>query len=480
MVAVSLDSPSGRPDLPALPAPLESGPATWPARSHLPLHDELHARPALAVRRPGVVSYWVQWGMTAEAAEAALHAACNACGREPPPPGARHHRLQTAAFDLKFERHGEFVSWQANAPLAQDLGDTAASIDDALLEHLLQEARALDALPAAFAAALHAPGAGQMLAATHVVLLRTHDEQLLPRVRSAMASRRTPQDTPRIADDSRPLVGGWIADGQAAVVTDLQLAPDGFTRLLLLDFGLAADPCAREVQRLCEIEAYRMLAMLGFPVAQQEAQALTQIEEALQHTVDRMTHPDGADDSLAFDALTRMAAEVEHSAARTRYRFSATRAYHQIVQRRLADLRESRIGGMQTLSGFLARRFAPAMALCDSTDARLSDVAGRISRAVGLAQVRIESRREAANQQLLSALAHRQKLQLRLQQTVEGLSVVAISYYALGLIGTVAKGVKATVALPMHPDAVVGLATVPVVLAVGLFVRRLRRHLGDD
>jgi uncharacterized membrane-anchored protein len=457
----------------ALPLPASASPH-WPERTHLDLHEELHARPALPVQRPSVVSYWVQWGMDPAVAEAALTAACEACRRPPPQPGTRHHLLQDDAFALKYERHGEFVSWQVNRPLP----DPGEHCDDTLLQQMLRDARALDALPPGFGSALQAEGAGQMLAATHVVLVRCHDEQLLPRSRRLMSSQMGSTDG---GDDSAPLLGSWIADRKAAVLTDLRVHGDGFTRIVLLDFGLPADQAAREAQRLCEIEAYRMLAMLGFPVAQREAQSLGDLERTLQQTVDAMARREQHhDDAQAFDTLTRLAAEVEHSAARTRYRFSATRAYHQIVQRRLADLREQRLDGVQTLSGFLGRRFAPAIAFCESTDARLTDVADRINRAVSLARVRVEMHREANNQQLFQALAHRQALQLRLQQTVEGLSVVAISYYLLGLVGYVAKAAKevpAFAGLHIQPEVVIGLAVVPVVLGVKLFLNRLHKHL---
>jgi uncharacterized membrane-anchored protein len=463
-------------------SPIPSSPAAaapqWPERTHLELHDELHARPALAVQRPSVVSYWVQWGMDPARSEQALCAACAAAGEPAPPAGTRHLVLKTGDFALKYERHGEFISWQVNRPLPDD----GEAIGNPALKTLLHEVRALDALPASFAQALRGDGCGQMLAATHVVLLRCHDEALLPRARTLMSSQLGVGG--RVADDSAPLLGSWIADGKAAVLTDLRLRGDGFTRMMLLDFGLEADQAAREAQRLCEIEAYRMLAMLGFPVAQREAQSLGALERTLQQTVDAMANERaGHDDAQAFDTLTRLAAEVEHSASRTRYRFSATRAYHQIVQRRLADLRESRLDGVQTLSGFLSRRFAPAIAFCESTDARLTDVADRINRAVSLARVRVEMHREANNQQLFKALAHRQALQLRLQQTVEGLSVVAISYYLLGLVGYLAKAAKNLPALePLHlqPDVVVGLAVLPVVVGVKLFLQRLHKHLGSE
>lgn len=460
--------------LPAAPATTSHG-VPFPPRDLLELHQELHARPALPTRPTCVVSSWVQAGMAAERADAALATLCLACGSPPPAPGARHHVLQAPGFALKVERHGEFVSFQLNRPLPDVSADTEP--DDAALSALLQGASALPVLPDAFVALLSDEGAGRMVAAAHVLLIdaRAH-ESMLPRCQGLLKAQAGGGQ-----DDGATIAGAWIGDGQrGALLTHLRLGTDGFTRFVLLDFGLPPDQAAREAQRLCEVEAYRMLAMLGFPVAQQEAALLAELERTLQGTVDAMANDQAHDDARAFETLTRLAADVEHSTARTRYRFSATRAYHRIVERRLADLREQRIPGVQTLSGFLSRRFTPAMALCDSTDARLTDIAERINRATSLARVRIEVRREEGNQDLLRALATRQKQQLQLQQTVEGLSVVAISYYALGLVGYLAKAAKVLPVLePLHlqPDLVVGLAAVPVVGGVAWFVHKLRKHL---
>jgi len=443
---------------------------SWPERSHIELHDELHARPALPARSPCVVSYWVHWGMDAARAEAALGVVCRATGCTPPSAGARHHVLQCPDFALKFERHGEFVSWQVNRALPA-LPETP---DAAELRAALLATSASAVLPPQFIAELAGDGSGRMLAATHVVMLHAGGEDWLNRCLALVSSQAGRTG----ADDAAPVVGAWIGDARrGALLSNLQLQSDGFTRFVVLDFGLPPDQAAREAQRLCEIEAYRMLAMLGFPLAQQEAAHLQTLERELQRTVDAMANDDSVDDTRAFETLTRLAAEVEHGNARTRYRFSATRAYHRIVEQRLNDLREQRIHGVQTLSGFLSRRFAPAMALCESIDARLTDIAERINRAVSLARVRVEVQREASNQQVFKALAHRQKLQLRLQQTVEGLSVVAISYYALGLVGYIAKAAKDV--LQIQPDVVVGVAVLPVLAAVALFVHRLRRHWND-
>jgi len=461
-------------DHPAEPRP--ASPPRFPLRAELALHHELHARPALPARSPCVVSAWAHWGMTAELAESTMRALSLSLGAALPAPGARHHLVQAPDWSLKIERHGEFVSFQVNRPLLLAGPVDEMPVDE--LRTLMLQSSAIDGLPEAFLRLLQVEGAGQMIAASHVVLLGADGgDDILPRCRALVAA----QAGPASGDDAAPLMGAYVGDARrAALLTNLRLGPDGFVRFVLLDFGLPADQVGREAQRLCEIETYRMLAMLGFPVAQREAEALAQLERELQATVDAMAQDREHDAQRAFESLTRLAAEVEHSAVRTRYRFSATRAYERLVERRLSDLREQRIDGVQTLSGFLARRFAPAIAYCESTDRRLTDVADRIGRTAGLARVRVEMHREANNQELLAALAHRQGLQLRLQQTVEGLSVMAISYYALGLVGYLAKAAKnlpALEALHLVPDLVVGAAVLPVVGAVAWFMHRLHRHV---
>ncbi len=441
---------------------------TLPTRSDLALHQELHARPALPAQAPCAVSYWIQADMAPERADAALAALCRWVGAPDPSPGQRHARVAGPGWELKFERHGEFVSWQLNRPLDSWHWPT----DPSQARAALLQAGMLEGLPAALLAELHQPDAGRMLAATHVLMLdaRGNDEMLA----NCRVALRTGQGA-----DSHPLMGAFIGDARsAALFTQLQLGPEGFTRFVVLDFGLPPDQAAREAQRLCEIEAYRMLAMQGFPVAQREAQVLSELERRLQRTVDAMANDNAYDDAAAFADLTALAAEVEHACARTRYRFSATRAYHAIVEQRLADLREQRMVGVQTLSGFLSRRFAPAMVLCESTDRRLSDLGERINRAVNLARVRIESQREQGNQELLRALATRQHEQLKLQRAVEGLSVVAISYYALGLVGYGAKALHKLPGLSAwwpSPEALVALAVLPVLGAVAWGLRRLRK-----
>jgi uncharacterized membrane-anchored protein len=446
--------------------------ALWPTRQQTDLHDELHARPPLSVVANSVISYWVHWRMDAGEAAKAMADLCAAHQAEGPAEGARHHVLRTPTWALKFERHGEFISWQ----MTRALPEVESAPGEAQLDRLLGEASASALLPANFVASLCGPSSGQMLAAAHVLLL-TADDLSVSRCRRLLDAQAETE-----ADDI-PLIGAHISDGAATMFTRLAVGADGFIRFVVLDHGLPPDQAARAVQRLCEIEAYRMLAMLGFPVAQQEAGGLATQEGSLQDIVDAMVKQEETDDdATALEALTRLAAEVEHTAARTRYRFSATRAYRAIVQDRVSGLREQRIPGVRTLGGFLGRRFEPAMALCDSTDRRLTDVAERINRALSLARVRVEMKREASNQGLFKALVRRQKLQLRLQQTVEGLSVVAISYYSLSLVGYLAK---AAAKLPwldardISAELLVGAAVLPVTGIVAWLVHRVKRGLED-
>jgi uncharacterized membrane-anchored protein len=179
--------------------------------------------------------------------------------------------------------------------------------------------------------------------------------------------------------------------------------------------------------------------------------------------------------------LTRLAAEVESGLAASQFRFGACRAYHELVLRRIAELREQRIPGMQTMEEFMARRLTPAVATCATVSQRLHDLSERVSQASNLLSTRVDIERERQNQALLASMDRRAKLQLRLQQTVEGLSVAAICYYAAGLVGYLAKAVGST-GVRVNSDLIVGLAIPVVAVVVLLGMRRVRRSLirGDQ
>jgi uncharacterized membrane-anchored protein len=175
--------------------------------------------------------------------------------------------------------------------------------------------------------------------------------------------------------------------------------------------------------------------------------------------------------------LLGVSAELEKILADTSFRFGATGAYEALVNQRIAVLREGRFEGRQTMGEFMMRRFDPAMRTVKSAERRLQQMAERAMRAGDLLRTRVDVERSAQNQAVLASMDRRADLQLRLQRTVEGLSVVAISYYAVNL----AK----YVAYPFAPHGwsegiLTAILTPPVVLLVWLAIRRIRRKVEPD
>jgi uncharacterized membrane-anchored protein len=198
--------------------------------------------------------------------------------------------------------------------------------------------------------------------------------------------------------------------------------------------------------------------------------------EAASGTGDQASSP-GTERRL-LDRLMALAAEVERITAAADYRFGATRAYHALVERRIAELREQRIApGVPTLGETMDRRLAPAMRTCAATAGRLAALAERLARSANLLRTRVDVALEQQNHQLLTSMDRRAHLQLRLQATVEGLSVAAISYYVIGLLGHVFEAARHAGA-PLDPEVATGLAVPFVLGAVWLLVRRIRRHVG--
>jgi uncharacterized membrane-anchored protein len=230
------------------------------------------------------------------------------------------------------------------------------------------------------------------------------------------------------------------------------------------------------LQRLFEIESYRVMALLALPLARAHAPRILAVERSLASLAEQIAESDGGDEAL-LGKLTTLAADVESALVASQYRFSASRAYYELVRSRIAELQERPLPGIQTIDEFMTRRLAPAMATCFSVSQRLRDLSERVAQASGLLSTRVEIAREKQNQALLASMDRRARLQLRLQQTVEGLSVAAITYYVAGLVGYVTKGLKAS-GLGIDPEISIALAIPAVLILVTVALRRTRRKLG--
>lgn len=418
-------------------------PADHPDR--LRLADEVHARPSDPLTRPSRATY-VAVLVDADQREAEwahVAALCSGFGVAPPDPGVRQFSCVLGPLRLKWERHGEFSGY-------------TLFLDGSGPEPFVAPPAAL--LPEGW---LHEVPGVTVFAAHAELLLVVHDELPGPELLAQHFAGNT-------------VVGSEVGDRAGAAFTDFHIHADGFARWLVYDRRLTSRQAGRTLQRLFEIETYRMLALLALPIAQSQVPRITVVERALAELVDAIARDSGQDEALLHD-LTRLAAEVERELTASKFRFGACRAYHELVLTRIGELREQRLAGIQTIGEFMARRLTPAVSTCANASQRLHDLSDRLAQASSLLATRVSITRERQNQALLASMNRRAKLQLRLQQTVEGLSVAAIVYYAAGLVGYVAKAVKAG-GLKLEPDLVVGLA-IPVLAAVALrTVWKARQH----
>jgi uncharacterized membrane-anchored protein len=266
-----------------------------------------------------------------------------------------------------------------------------------------------------------------------------------------------------------------VVDGAAIVAGDFRIDLAGQMRFaVFVRPGTGARRVGRIVQRLCEIETYRAMSMLGLMRARRMSARLNEIDPKLSALVSGLDSA-GQSPEATLHELLAISAELESQAVQVSFRFGATAAYEAIVNQRIEVLREVRIQGRQTFGEFMMRRYDPAMRTVKSAEARLRSMAERAQRAAELLRTRVDVERSAQNQKLLESMDKRADLQLRLQRTVEGLSVVAISYYAVNLATYAAYPL--TDRLNISKGVATAIATPLVILLVWAAVRRIRRQM---
>lgn len=420
------------------------------------LTNELHARPFEMLTPPVRISMYACHLADGDDAVVYDHLSrlCSRFGVNPPLREKSHFSADFGGFRLRFERHTEFASYTVirNGAFEKPFEVSAS-------RYLPQDW--LESLP------------GELLVATNLALLAVEGPD------------PTQEDLSRMFVPEG-LVTSTISGAAARIWTDLRIHGDGHNRILLKPYDLPPAKAGRVAQRLLEIAAYRNFALLALPVAREVGPELARIDKGLATLTGEMAtnvERGGADaakqDSELLIRLMKLSAEIERLNSRHSYRFSAARAYFALVEERLAELREERHEGYQTIQEFLDRRLGPAMRTCESVQSQLADLSRRATRAANLLRTRVDFLLEQQNQGLLGSMDRRAKLQLRLQQTVEGLSVAAITYYTVGLVGYAAKALT-ELGLPVYPPLVQGIAVPVVGLALWLGVRRVRKHLGHE
>jgi uncharacterized membrane-anchored protein len=266
-----------------------------------------------------------------------------------------------------------------------------------------------------------------------------------------------------------------VEDGRGVLATDFRQDGDGRTRILIIDAGLTAAEAGGLAQRALEIELYRTLAMLGLPATQRAAPTVTRIEDELARLTGAIRESRGlAANRKLLDDLCTLTADLEACAAQSAYRFGASAAYHQIVQDRLQSLVERPARGFSGWAEFLGRRLEPAMRTVRAISDRQANLSTKLSRAAQLLRTRVDIELEQQSRDLLDSMDTSARAQLTLQETVEGLSVAAVSYYVVGLLGYVFKGLKEAHVIGVDAGILTGVSVPFVVGAMFLVVRRIR------
>ncbi|HVW48830.1 MAG TPA: DUF3422 domain-containing protein [Trinickia sp.] len=412
-----------------------------------PLSQELHARPFLRIDGPASVSHLAIYSEHDEEIHARLLATLSSALELPAPlPHHNHYTAQKGDWQVKWEKHTEFSTFtfvRTGTPNGLFSATAMAEVPASWLSQLKESVLV----------AVHA----ELRCGEQAAQIRTQVRELLP---------------------GPVLVGTNVLAG-GEVYCDWLVHDDHFLRLIVLDLGFREEQAGRLIQRLLEIETYRMMALLALPDARRHSQFLSKLDGSLSALMRRMQQPGhDEDDAYLLRELTHLAGQIEANAG-LETRFSASAAYEKIVLARIAELREKRIEGYPTIAEFMQRRLLPAMQTCGSVWARHQQSATRVARAVDLLRTRVNLAQEEHTTALLEGMNRTARTQLRMQHAVEGLSVAAISYYVLNLSGAALRALHA-VDLPLNPEILEGLLILPVVAAVVIFTGRIRRLGHED
>jgi uncharacterized membrane-anchored protein len=406
--------------------------------------DEIHARPFHRLEAPRRILHFA-FQINREEAKRDREAMTALCERHmfmAPGNGEVYHRLIRPDFNLRWEQHSEFTTQSWDFPIRNAKELKQQSHPPLPLGDFWQP--------------------GLLLVALDILVMS-------PTLAKGIESRF----------DETSLARSRTDDGTAEALTDFKRDAKGFTRIVVIDHGMNAIQAGSLVQRLIEIETYRTLTLLGLPEARRISADVQRIENDLAALIGKSQDAAGIEDNRRLlQSLTSLTADLETISSSVSYRFAASQAYDDIVFQRLNVLNEQQVGTDSTWQDFLARRMAPARRTLMSMQNRLQELSRKITRATTLLRTRVDVEQEQQNQELLKSMNERTRLQLRLQQTVEGLSVAAITYYLIGLIYYALQGF---VKLGVIGDASIPTAIlVPVILSgVWLLMRRFKRSLKD-
>lgn len=388
------------------------------------LHNELHARPSLYFDEPAHVFHLAFLGGDPE-----CNALLKSCCPAPFDPNAAQGITQLDGNPLKWERHTEFFTLTlVVTSSSNDL--TWTSLPESLANRV-----------------------------------KPHLQQLINSVQIVVRAETTIDLSSYGFKDP---CGSCVGGGDAVVWSDFRLNEDGANRFLFVNSRLNAYRQGRMIRRLLEIETYRMMASLSLTTAKTLSAQLDVFDKTLVTLSERNAGSDSANAKILLADIANLSAQVVSSTAKTRHRFSATQAYAQLVFERLGELRESHVGDCQRLGVFIERRFKPTVRYCAATEQRLEQLAKSVANLGDLLQARVQVEMEEQNSEILKSLNSRADTQIKIQRAVEGLSIIAITYYLLSLLKLVYSGLNLLGANVSPRESMLAMA--PLAFAILLLI----------
>ena len=415
------------------------------------LHNEVHARAPFSLNLPVRASHLALLLTNEEKLQERqnLIALCERSGVAPPEKDSDHFSASFNSFQIRWEQHGEFSTY-------------SFYVHDTPIEPFSDSA--LKKVPMDWLSQL----SGQIIVATHTTIVSATNNDHQENIDLASLS---------VHFAGNSVIGSKVTGGAASVFTDFRIHVDGFSRFLIINNDLRAEQAGRLLQRLFEIEVYRVMALMAFPIARKLYPALNKSDRLLYTITNAMTLPDN-NDAVLLDELTTLAAEVENYISSNHFRFAAASAYYQLVEQRVNDLREVRIQGIQTLGEFIKRRMEPAINTCESISHRFTLLSERVSNASQLLRTRVDIIIERQNQGLLTSMDLRAKMQLRMQQMVESISMVAITYYAASLIGKIAEALH-VFGWKVNPNFIEGISIPFILIVIAISTKRIHKIIAN-
>ena len=404
------------------------------------LYNELHNRPFRSITNPAQITHIAiqHEGKLKQKEHDFISLLCNRFQVSLPAKTMPCFYQNFGLFSLRWERHMEY--------------STYTIIHEAPLTSQPFVKNAIDYVPSDWLE--HMPG--NVIAALHLVI---------------EPKDKTSETTIDQYFDNMRLTASAPYNGLAKVWTSYKLHDDGFGRFLVFEQSLSPEQLGRLVQQLLQLDTYRLMATLGLPLAQAINTELNQLDLQLQQVTTCIALGKDSDDRELLTQVSAIAAKIEDYRSQSNYRFSATNAYYDVVLQRMEELKEDEINGHMTLQEFLMRRITPAVKTCQTAANHLEDISRRVNRASDLLRTRVEMLLQEQNQKLLKSMNRRAFIQMRLQQTVEGLSVAAISYYGMQLFETMLSSLP-SLGVEYNHELVSGFA-VPVVIALVFVTTRI-------